>query len=276
MVMTAHNMLPSTATVTGIRQLTNKEKLFTIRLNTGQGLGHRPCQFVFMSLYGVGEAPISISSSPLDSEDAFELCIRSVGDLTDAIHRLSVNDRIGIRGPYGNGFPMGRIDGKDLLIVAGGLGLAPLRSLINYCHRTRNRYGRVIILVGAKRPKDLLFKEEIIKWEDDLSLEVHITVDIADPPWDRHVGVITELFRYVDIDPTNAIAAVVGPPIMYRFVISELFQKGFFEGNIYLSLERRMRCGIGKCGHCQINGIYVCQNGPVFSYREAKKLQEAL
>lgn len=264
------------ATIVDIRQLTDREKLFTIRLDSGKGIRYRPCQFVILSILGIGEAPISISSPPLNSGETFELCIRSVGNLTGAIHRLSVNGRIGVRGPYGNGFPVERMDGKDILIVAGGLGLAPLRSLINYILHERWRYGKVTLLIGAKRPRDILFKEEVLRWEDETSIETYIAVDVAEPSWSRHVGVITGLFKYVDIDPMNTIAAVVGPPIMYRFVINELLAKGIFESNIFISLERRMRCGIGKCGHCQINGIYLCQNGPVLSYIEARKLQEAL
>jgi sulfite reductase subunit B len=276
--MEAHksNMFPMYATITGINQLTDSEKLFTLRFDSGNKFEYKPCQFVMVSVAGIGEAPISISSSPVDSEETIGLCIRSVGNLTGAIHRLSVNDKIGVRGPYGNGFPMEKILGKDVLIVAGGLGLAPLRSLINYIRYKRDQYRRVVILIGAKRPNDLLFRDDIALWEEDASIEVHRTVDMAEPPWDRHVGVITGLFKHVELEPLNTVVAVVGPPIMYRFVILDLLKKGIFEGNIFFSLERRMRCGIGKCGHCQINGIYVCQDGPVFSYRMAKKLQEAL
>lgn len=270
------NLLPMPATIVDIRKLTDKERLFTIRLDEGNRIQHRPCQFVMVSLFGIGEAPISISSPPADSGGTIELCIRSAGNLTGALHKLSVSDRVGIRGPYGNGFPVERIERRDVLVVAGGLGLAPLRSLIKYIIQGRERFGRVILLIGAKRPEDIPFKEEVSKWEEDPSVETHITVDIAEPSWRRHVGVITGLFKSVDIDPLRTIAAVAGPPVMYRFVIKELLAKKMFEGNIFIDLERRMRCGIGKCGHCQINGIYLCQNGPVLSYLEARKLQEAL
>lgn len=270
------NLMPMPATIVGIRQMTDKEKLFTIRLDNGSNFKHKPCQFVLISRFGIGEAPISISSPPLESSDSFELCIRSIGNLTGAMHKSSLNDRVGIRGPYGNGFPLDKIECKDILIVAGGLGLAPIRSLIKHIMNERNRFGRVIILIGAKRPEDILFKEEVDGWEKDPSVETYISVDVADPSWNRNVGVITGLFKYIDIDPYNTIAAVVGPPVMYRFVIKELLAKKMFEGNIFLDMERRMRCGIGKCGHCQINGIYLCQNGPVLSYLEARKLQEAL
>lgn len=270
------SFIPIPATIEDVRSLTEKEKLFTIRLDKGQRLSYRPCQFVMVSIFGIGEAPISISSPPSFETDRIELCIRAVGNLTNAIHRLVQRSRIGIRGPFGNGFPIERIAGKDVIVVAGGLGLAPLRSLIKYLLQNREMYGRVILLIGAKRPRDILFTEEVTEWEKSPHMETYITVDVAEPSWSGHVGVITNLFKYIDIDPARTLAAVVGPPIMYGFVARELLAKGLFEGNIYLDLERRMRCGIGKCGHCQINGIYLCQNGPVLSYLEARKLQEAM
>ncbi len=274
------HFLPKIATVKKVRQLTDLEKVLTLSLDNGAPLNHKPCQFVIVSQAGVGEAPISVSSwsSPSngDTNNHFELCVRAVGNLTKKMHQLSENDKIGIRGPYGNGFPLERIKGKDILFAAGGLGLAPLRSLIHYVFENRDDYGRVIILYGAKRPEDILFNEEIEKWEADKSIEVHVTVDVSANSWHKHVGVITNLFKYVKVDPLNTVAAIVGPPIMYRFVIMEILARGIFESNIFLSLERRMRCGLGKCGHCQINGVYVCQEGPVFSYKEAKKLKEAI
>src|SRR3989337_3350267 len=188
------NFLPMPATVTDVRQLTDRERLLTIRLDNGRSLRHRPCQFVLISMLGIGEAPISISSPPVDSGKTFELCIRSMGNLTNAMHRLSVNDKIGIRGPFGNGFPIEKIEGRDILIVAGGLGLAPLRSLIKYVNNKRKRYRRFILLIGAKRPADILFKEEVTKWDEDPGIETHITVDAAEQPWTTNVGVITGLF----------------------------------------------------------------------------------
>lgn len=270
------NFLPKIATVTKVRSLTDKERVFTLELENGDALNHRPCQFVIVSLLGIGEAPISISSASNGSGNSFELCVRSVGNLTRGIHKLSENDKIGIRGPYGNGFPLERITGKDILFVAGGLGLAPLRSLIQHVLNNRKDYGRVIILYGARTPEDILFKDEISKWEEDDSIEMYISVDVADSSWHKNVGVITNLFKHIRIDPFNTVAAIVGPPVMYRFVVMEVLARGVFESNIFMSLERRMRCGLGKCGHCQINGIYVCQEGPVFSYKEVKKLKEAI
>ncbi|MFQ5900636.1 MAG: FAD/NAD(P)-binding protein [Thermodesulfobacteriota bacterium] len=270
------DFLPKTAAITKLKTLTDKEKLFTITLDNGDSLDHKPGQFVMVSLSGVGEAPISISSSPLRGNNSFDLCVRFVGNLTNKMHKLSVNDRIGIRGPYGNGFPLDRIYGKDIIFIAGGLGIAPLRSLIQHVLKKREEYGRVTILYGAKRPQDILFSEEVYTWVEDDSIEMHITVDVADSSWNRHVGVLPHLFKFTSIDPLNSVAVIVGPPVMYRFVIMEALTNGIFESNIFMSLERRMRCGLGKCGHCQINGVYVCQDGPVFSYKNAKKLKEAL
>lgn len=268
--------LPAFVRILNIRQLTPLEKVFTLSLPNGKPLGHRPGQFVEVSMLGVGEAPISISSSPSRSEQSFELCVRNVGDVTGALHRLQVGDKIGIRGPFGRGFPFEKFRGKDVLFAPGGLGLAPLRSLINQVLDERAMYGRVILLYGAKTPGELLFKDELKTWGERSDLELLVTVDRGDETWTGNTGVITTLFRNISVYPRNTVAITCGPPVMYRFVLMELFGKGIPEGNIYLSLERRMKCGVGKCGHCQINNVYACQSGPVFSYKEIKGLEEAL
>jgi len=268
--------LPTFARILKVEQLTALEKVFTLRLPDGQPLGHRPGQFVEVSVLGVGEAPISISSSPSRSEDTFEMCVRKVGDVTSAIHRLGPGDKIGIRGPFGRSFPYEKFRGKDILFAPGGLGLAPLRSLINQVLDERALYGRVILLYGARNPSELLFKDELKRWSERSDVEFHVTVDRGDETWTGNTGVITTLFSHISIYPRNTVAATCGPPVMYRFVLMELFGKGISEGNIWLSLERRMKCGIGKCGHCQINNVYACQSGPVFSYKEIKGLEEAL
>jgi len=268
--------LPEMARIVQIEQLTALEKLFTIELPAGRSLDHRPGQFVEVSFLGVGEAPISISSSPSRSNGIFELCVRRAGDVTGALHRLMPGDRIGIRGPFGHGFPIEHFRGKDMLFAPGGLGLAPARSLINQVLDERAQFGRVIILYGARTPSELLFKDELKRWGERNDVELYLTVDRGDETWDGHIGVITTLFKDISINPRNTVAVTVGPPVMYRFVLMELLGKGIPEGNIWLSLERRMKCGVGKCGHCQINNIYTCQSGPVFSYRDIKGLEEAL
>lgn len=269
---------PVLATVKSVKQLTEEEKLFEISLNDGQPLGHKPGQFAEVSILGVGEAPISISSSPLDGNGTFELGIRKVGNVTNAMHALKEGATIGIRGPFGTHFPFEETKGRDLLFVAGGIGLIPTRSFINYVLKNRSDYGRVIILFGARTPKDQLFVEELQKWRDDPTIEYLETVDKGDESWSGNVGVITTLFPKIEIDPAKTTAIVVGPPIMYRFAIKECKDKGLSDKDIVLSLERRMKCGVGKCGHCQINVKYVCQDGPVFKYSEIVEdnLKEAI
>ena len=268
--------LPTQSQILAVQPLTELERLFTIELPRGITLDHRPGQFVEVSLLGVGEAPISISSSPSRSNGSFEMCIRRTGDLTSVLHRMTPGEMIGIRGPFGRGFPFERFRGKDMLFAPGGLGLAPLRSLINQVLDERGNFGRVIILYGARHPSELLFTDELAEWQARDDIELHLTVDRADDDWKENVGVITTLFPKIDIHPRNTVAVTIGPPVMYRFVLMELLGKGISEGNIWLSLERRMKCGVGKCGHCQINHLYTCPSGPSFSYAEIKHLAEAL
>lgn len=267
--------MPVPARITAVTPLTPQEKLFTIELPHELSLGHAPGQFVQVSVLGVGEAPISITSSPSRSNGTFELCIRKVGDLTNVIHRLERGSLIGIRGPFGRGFPVERFRGKDLLFVCGGLGMAPLRSLVNEVLDDRGNYGRVILLYGARQPSDLLFKEELADLQAREDVEVHLTVDCPDENWDKCVGVITALFPEVSVEPRNTVAIVVGPPVMYKFVLRELRRLRVPKGNIWFSFERRMKCGVGKCGHCQLNHLYTCQAGPSFNYAEIEYLEEA-
>jgi sulfhydrogenase subunit gamma (sulfur reductase) len=268
--------LPVMARLLQVEQMTELEKLFTVQLPGGRNLGNKPGQFVEVSVMGVGEAPFVISSSPSRSNGTFEMCIRRVGDLTNALHRLEPGDVVGVRGPFGQGFPIAKMRGKDMLFAAGGMGLPPLRSLINQVLDERGAFGRVIILYGTKNPSEILFKKELDEWAERDDVEFHLTVDRADEDWTGNVGVITRLFPKVTINPRNTVAATCGPPIMYRFVLMELLGRGIPETQIYLSLERRMKCGVGKCGHCQINDLYCCQDGPVFTYAQIKGLEEAL
>ena len=267
--------LPKWAEITRIEDLTQSEKLFEIQLESGEPLGHLPGQFVELSIMGIGEAPISISSAHRD-DHSFELAIRKVGNLTKAVHNLQPGDRVGIRGPFGTHFPVEEAKGKDLLFVAGGIGLVPLRSFIQHVLNRKEKYGDVTILFGARNPSERLFLQELDDWRSREDIRYLETVDKADPDWKGHIGVITTLFPKVDIDPARTICVVVGPPIMYRFVILEAKSKGILDKNIFLSLERRMKCGLGKCGHCQINSVYVCQDGPVFRYSDIFGLKEAL
>lgn len=268
--------VPTLAWISKIQPLTPLEKLFTIELPRGQSLGHKPGQFVQVSVCGVGEAPISISSSPSRSNGKFEMCVRKVGDVTSALHRMKEGDQIGVRGPFGRGFPIEQFEGRDILIAAGGLALAPVRSVINQVLDNRKKYGRFIILYGAKTPAELLFTEEREEWKRREDVEYLETVDRGTPEWTGNVGVITTLFPKISVNPRNTIAITEGPPVMYRFVIMELLGKGIPEDQIWVSLERRMKCGVGKCGHCQIDHFYCCQHGPSFNYAEIKGVMEAI
>lgn len=267
--------LPRWAEISRIEKLTESEKLFQLRLSNGKPLGHQPGQFVEVSVMGIGEAPISISSPPVN-DNSFELAVRKVGNLTNAMHRLGVGDKLGIRGPFGTNFPTEEAKGKDILFVAGGIGLVPLRSFIKFVLEHRKDYGEVTILFGARNPSEQLFLSELEEWKGRKDIQYLETVDRADATWKGNVGVITTLFSKVHVDPSKTICVVVGPPVMYRFVIMETKAKGIPDTQIFLSLERRMKCGLGKCGHCQINNIYVCQDGPVLRYSDIFGLEEAL
>ncbi|MEW5719742.1 MAG: FAD/NAD(P)-binding protein [Chloroflexota bacterium] len=268
--------LPTLAWIAKVQTMTATEKFFTVELPRGQSLGHKPGQFVQISINGIGEAPISISSSPSRSNGKFEMCVRKVGDVTSALHNMKEGAQIGVRGPYGRGFPVEQFEGRDILVAAGGLSLAPVRSVINQIFDNRKKYGRFIVLYGAKNPGELLFKEEREEWKKRNDVEYLETVDKGAPEWTGNVGVITTLFPKISVNPRNTVAIAEGPPIMYRFVLMELLGKGIPEDQIWVSLERRMKCGVGKCGHCQLDHFYCCQNGPSFNYAEIKGVMEAL
>lgn len=267
--------LPSPAEIVKIKQLTDTEKLFEFKFKNGQELGHAPGQFVEVSLFGYGEAPISVSSSPT-KKGSFELAVRKVGNLTGALHKLGEGAVVGIRGPFGRGFPVDELKGKDILFVGGGIGLVPLRSLINYVLDNRSQFGRVIIFFGARSPKERLYTDELAAWSQRQDVEFFETVDRGDETWKGNVGVITTLFPKVEIDAKKMYAVIVGPPIMYRFAILEALGKGITDDKMIVSLERRMKCGLGKCGHCQIQHLYCCKDGPVFKYSEIKGIKEAI
>jgi len=264
-----------TGKILAAKMLTSQEKYFKISLAGGESLDHEPGQFVMVALPGVGEAPISVSSSPT-IRGYFELVVRDVGKLTHVLHQLEAGDTVGIRGPFGVGFPTQLLEGNDLLFIAGGLGIVPLRSLINFVIDNRRDFGKVSILLGCKTPKDMLFGSEVEQWEKRLDVNFNCTVDKADPDWKGNVGLITSLIPGVTLDIERTFGVVVGPPIMYKFVIAELLKKAIPERQIYLSLERHMKCGVGKCGHCQIGDVYCCQDGPVFRYDKIKNNIEAL
>ncbi|MFA5260275.1 MAG: FAD/NAD(P)-binding protein [Candidatus Omnitrophota bacterium] len=264
-----------TGTIVTKKTMTELETYFEIQLAGVSDFNYDPGQFVMISVPGVGEAPISISSSPTQ-KGSFELVVRKAGTLTAALHALSTGDPVGIRGPFGRGFPIKKLKGKDLLFIGGGCGNIPLHSLITYVLDNRKNFGNLNILLGCKTPQTMLFVDELKQWENRPGVVVNKTVDQADASWKGNVGLITKLIPGVDCVPSKTYAVIVGPPIMYKFVIQELLKKKFSDDHIILSLERHMKCGVGKCGHCQIGDLYCCQEGPVFTYEEIKQNYEAL
>lgn len=266
--------LPQMATITKRRMLNGTELFLHLEMDSGQDFQYKPGQFVEVSLAGIGEAPISISSSP--TQKGLELVVRNVGSLTKAIHKLQVGDKLGIRGPYGTTYPIDEAKGKDLVFICGGIGLVPQRSFIRYALDHRSDYGKIIVLIGTKCYSMRLFREEIALWQERKDMTVLETIDEAHDCWDGNVGVVTTLIPKIENDLPGSLVLICGPPIMYKFVLISLAEANVPEENIYVNLERRMKCGVGKCGHCQINGKYVCQDGPVFRFSDLALVPEAI
>jgi len=271
--------VPSPARVAAIKSLTARDKLLTLELPGGQSLDYQPGQFVEVSVLGIGEAPFAISSSPSHGTRTarkFELCIRKVGDVAAALHNLSEGATVGVRGPFGKGFPLEKMRGKDILFAPQGLGLASARSLINRVLDERSLFGRVIILYDAEKPSELLFQDELDAWRKCNEVELLVTVNRHYETWTGYVGAITKLFHCVTVNPRNTVAITIGRPMTYRLVLIELLGKGIPEGQIWLSLECRIKCGVGKCGHCRIDHLLCCLQGPYFSYAQIKNLEDAI
>ena len=270
---------PYLARIVRIHKMVENTQVFTLRFldeHLVRSFRHQPGQFVMLSIPGTGEMPISISSSPTRPE-VLELCVRRVGRVTNALYRMRTNDVVGVRGPYGNGYPMQEIAGNDLLLAAGGLGMAPLRSLLWYALDHRDQFNNLTLMYGSKRPEDMLFREELVALVDRADINCLLTVD-ADPSgtWKNHVGLLPTLFDYAKIDPVRTYAAVCGPPVVYKFILQRLLNLGFPKNRILMSLERRMKCGVGKCGHCSIGYKYTCVHGPIFTYWDAINLPEMI
>jgi len=272
--------IPEPARIVHLNDLTEDVRFFQVRIvdmDKALSFRNKPGQFVMISVRGAGEAPFSISSTP-SRPGLLEFCIRRTGCVTNALFELRENDQIGIRGPYGNGFPVSDFSGKDVLIVMGGLGAAPLRSVLLYCLDNRDKFGRLILLHGAKRPAEMIFRDEFLSLKRRNDLECFLSVDEDfTGHWTENIGVVTTLFpKLAKIDPPNTYALVCGPPVMYKFVMKELVDLHIPKGQILLTLERRMKCGVGKCGHCAIDYIYTCLDGPVFSYWDVLHMRELI
>ncbi|MFC1800838.1 anaerobic sulfite reductase subunit AsrB [Nanoarchaeota archaeon] len=257
--------MPKLATI----QLVTKENSDTNTYRVKYPIKHDPGQFVEVSIAGIGECPISICSS---SKTHVELCIRNVGNTTNAISKLKKGDKLFIRGPYGHGYPMKQFKNKNIVIVGGGTGVAPIRGVIKYIEKNKKLFRQTSLFLGFRSPEDILFRKDLKEWKKKFNL--HLTVDKADRKWKGNKGVVTKLLENAKISAKDTIAIACGPPIMIRFVIQTLKKLGFEDNQIYISFERLMKCGIGKCGRCQIGGKRVCKDGPVFCYEEAQHLKD--
>ncbi|HZT30050.1 MAG TPA: FAD/NAD(P)-binding protein [Bryobacteraceae bacterium] len=270
---------PYMARIVRIFKMVEDNYLYTLRFlddRLAYAFRHQPGQFLMLSVPGAGEMPISISSSPSRPE-VLEICVRRVGRVTNALYRLHTNDVVGVRGPYGNGYPIQEMTGHDLLLAAGGLGMAPLRSLLWYALDHRDRFDNITLMYGAKRPDDMLFREELVSLVDRTDVNCLLTVD-ADPAgtWKNYIGLLPTLFGHAKIEPARTYAAVCGPPVVFKFILQKLLALGFPKNRILMSLERRMKCGVGKCGHCSIGYKYTCLHGPIFTYWDAINLPEMI
>lgn len=270
-----NSYLPIAATIEKILVENSQIKTFVLSFNNrefNESFSYLPGQFMMVSIPHCGEAPISFSSTPT-RPGTIHLSVRRAGVLTDAMHELGEGAVIGLRGPFGRPFPVDQLQNRNLLFVAGGIGLAPLRSVINYClDQEEGVYGRKLILYGSRTPDDIAFAEDLRAWQQVDDCRCMLTVDQGSPDWQGNVGLVTTLLDAVDLDIRRSMALVCGPPLMIRFVLAKLSHLGFKEKNIITTLERHMKCGFGVCGHCYMDDKLVCVDGPVFSHADLIEL----
>lgn len=268
-------LMPTVAVVTDVRKDTPDVKTFRVVTPDGKKpFEHKPGQCAMLSIPGVGEALFSITSSPTNTE-YLEFSIKKCGCVTEMLHALEPGQQITVRGPYGRSFPVDTVfKGKNMLFIAGGIGLAPLRSVINYVRDKRSDYGKVVIVYGARSADDLVDYEEITnEWTNEPDFDVYLTIDRPQEGWEGHVGFVPTYAKELNIDNTYT-AVLCGPPIMIKFTLQGLLEQGFEKKNIYTTLELRMKCGIGKCGRCNVGDKYVCKDGPVFCMTELDELPD--
>ncbi|MDN5346789.1 MAG: hypothetical protein PWP65_353 [Clostridia bacterium] len=269
-VARANPLVPELGKIIKIVDETPDVKTFHITTEKGKPFTPLPGQLAMLSILDVGEAMFSITSQ---GPEHLELAIKKVGMLTEALHEAEVGQTVGIRGPYGNGFPLEMLVGKDLLFIGGGIGLAPVRSLINYCAEHREQFGHMWIIYGARSPADLCFKEDLFQnWPRVPNCRVDVTVDKGDENWTGPEGFVPAFVEKLNPSPKGKIAVTCGPPIMIKFVLQSLEKLGFQDDQIITTLEMRMKCGIGKCGRCNLGSRYVCLDGPVFTLAQLKQL----
>ncbi|MBC8446691.1 MAG: FAD/NAD(P)-binding protein [Chloroflexi bacterium] len=265
---------PYLGTLVGIKDTAQDIKLFQIELNDGQPFDYRPGQFAFVSAFGVGEAPFGLASTA-ERSPALEFAINRIGTVTDALHSLEPGATVGVRGPLGNWFPLDDIKGQDVIVLGGGIGGAPLRPVIHTILDSRDDYGHLTILWAARDPSLLIFTDEYDAWAAAPDTELHVTVDEGDEQWTGNVGLITQLLEQVAPSPENAVAIICGPPIMIKFTILTLEKLKFKPPQMLMTLEAKMKCGIGKCGRCNVGEKFVCVDGPVFWYTEVARFLES-
>ncbi|MDO4573046.1 MAG: FAD/NAD(P)-binding protein [Clostridia bacterium] len=268
-------MTPVFCRVLQITDETPDVKTFRIQgLDGKKPFAPRPGQLGMLSVAGVGEAMFSITAQ---GGDWIESSVKLVGELTEAMHTLSVGDLIGVRGPYGNGFPLDALRGRDVLFIGGGIGLAPIRSLIRHCLEQRADYGRLDILYGSRSPADLAFKKDLfVHWPEAENTAVHVTVDRGDEAWEGNVGFVPAYLEELAFEPAGRKVVLCGPPIMIRLCSESLARMGFDKADVITTLEHRMRCGVGKCGRCNIGSKYICKDGPVFTLAELGELPDEI
>lgn len=264
----ADPMIPRVARV--VKRKREIADVVTLEIEGG-AFDFAPGQFNMLTAFGVGEAAISVSGDSADSARLVHT-IRAVGAVSRALTELHVGEPIGLRGPFGRGWPMVEAEGRDVIVVAGGLGLAPLRPALYRLFAEREKYGRILLLFGARSPADILFRDELEAWRGRLDVEVEATVDHARGDWRGNVGVVTTLLSRAQFDAANALAMLCGPEIMMRFVANALLERGVAQERVYLSMERNMKCAIGWCGHCQFGPVFICRDGPVFPYSQLRGL----
>ncbi len=267
--------LPQMATVQETKLLNQTEMYIRFTMDDG-AFDYLPGQFVEVSVAGIGEAPLTIASSPT-FDGGIEIIVRKIGNVTNAMHALSKGDKLGIRGPMGQGiYPIDEAKGRDIVFICGGIGMVPQRAFINYVFDNRADYGKVTILQGSRDFSQRLLEDDLAAWAKQPNTMVMETLDQPDDRWKGNVGVVTKLVSKIESDLSKAVISVCGPPIMYKFVLMALEDYDTPHSNIYLNLERKMKCGVGKCGHCQINDLYCCMDGPVLKYSDLATVPEAI
>ena len=269
--------LPYEARIEDIKVETEDGNLKTYRIvfekeEDKRNWSHVPGQFAMLSIAGKGEIPIGIASSPTE-KDFLLFTVNRAGVVTTALHKMDKGEPIGVRGPLGNGFPVDReLKGKNIVIIAGGFAFTTLRATLIYLLENRSDYGKITVIYGARTPGMLLYKDELKSWQERDDLECHITVDREAPGWDGLVGFVPTIAGQVKPSPENSAALICGPPIMIKFTMPPLEEIGWKDDQVYLSLENRMKCGVGICGHCNVGPVYVCKDGPVFKRSEVQRL----